>query len=90
MNILRAYLIAWLSLFCLAGMAYMVVGLLLYVFGPLRLNSMVGLYLLYLVTTSAVGGVVGEWMRKKENTALKNQEKLVKDLFEEWNKKEKV
>jgi hypothetical protein len=64
MRYLRAYLRTWLSLFCLAGLAYMVVGSLLYVFGPLRLSSMVGLYLLYLVTTSAVGGVVGEWMKR--------------------------
>ena len=64
MKYLRAYFRTWFNLFCLAGVAYIVMDSLLYVFGPLRLNSMVGLYLLYLVTTSAVGGVVGEWIKR--------------------------
>ena len=58
MRYLRAYLRAWMVLFVIASVLLFIrcsfVG-----FEPWTAG-----YLFYLVTTSAVGGVVGEWIKR--------------------------
>ena len=62
MKYIRAYLIAFIELFSAASAVYMVAASILYVFTQYRLSPLVGLYLLYLVVTASLGGVVKEWM----------------------------
>ena len=66
MNYLRAYFRAWWTLWCWANTILVLpVATFLYVFTHYRLSPAIELYVLWVISLAAVGGMVREWMDKE-------------------------